>query len=50
MPVRWPSFPDPDDLPEGAFCSHDWELQSVMVGGDRSIAVEKVCATAVQCG
>ena len=35
---------DPDDLPEGAFCGlHEWVVESVMLGHDRSVAVEKVC-------
>ena len=37
---------DPDDRPEGAFCGvHDWVVQTVRVGGDRSVAVEKVCSS-----
>ena len=40
---RWPSVPDPDDLPEGALCGHDWVVKNVVVGEDRSVAVETVC-------
>ena len=43
MPPRWPSVPDPDDLPEGALCGHDWVVKNVVVGEDRSVAVETVC-------
>ena len=34
---------EPDDLPEGALCGHDWVVKRVMVGDDRSVAVENVC-------
>ena len=34
---------DPDDLAEGALCDHYWVVEGVMVGDDRSVAVEKVC-------